>query len=149
MEQGEKRMMESILMATFGGLLIGLSASGMMFYIGRVAGISGICAGLLSPKKGDTDWRIAFVGGLLVGGVILSFLWPESIQTPMNRSIPAVASAGLLVGLGVRLGNGCTSGHGVCGLSRFSVRSLIATMSFMGIGMLIASTIQWTMSGVL
>jgi uncharacterized membrane protein YedE/YeeE len=142
-------MFESIVMAIFGGILIGLSASGMMYFVGRVAGISGICAGILSPKKGDTDWRIAFVGGLLLGGILLFVLWPSSIQVPINRSFPAVSVAGLLVGLGVRLGNGCTSGHGVCGLSRFSLRSLIATLSFMGIGMIIASTIQYTMEGVL
>ena len=142
-------MMHSIIMAIIGGLLIGLSASGMMYYIGRVTGISGICAGILSPQKGDTDWRIAFVGGLLIGGVLIGFLWQEAVQSPIGRSNATLMAAGLLVGLGVRIGNGCTSGHGVCGLSRFSIRSLIATISFMAIGMLTASLIQAQFGGVL
>lgn len=142
-------MMNSILLAILGGLLIGLSASGMMYFIGRVAGISGICAGILSPQVGDTDWRIAFLGGLLAGGLLLINLSPETIQIPQDRSTEALIVAGLLVGLGVRIGNGCTSGHGVCGLSRFSIRSLVATMSFMFMGMLIASSVQYFLGGAL
>ena len=133
--------------ALAGGALIGLAASIMLLFTGRVAGISGIFGGLLTPKAGDIGWRAAFVGGLLVGGVLLALLAPQTIAATAARSLPATVAAGLLVGFGVRLGNGCTSGHGVCGLSRFSRRSLVATLSFMATGFLTASLVQWAAEG--
>lgn len=122
--------------STIGGLLIGLSAALMMAGNGRIAGISGIFRGVIFPKSGDFLWRGMFLGGLVVGGVVLYLLRPEwfVIAESAHRSTLAVVGAGLLVGFGTRLGNGCTSGHGVCGLSRFSIRSLVATLSFLFTG---------------
>jgi len=137
------------LSATLGGALIGLSASLLLLANGRIAGISGIVGGLLRPTPGDSSWRLAFVGGLLFAGLALSFVMPDSIAGPSERSLGAVAAAGLIVGFGVRLGNGCTSGHGVCGLSRFSKRSLVATLTFMGTGVLTAVAIQLGLGGTL
>ena len=113
-----------------GGILIGLSASIMMLFSGRIAGISGIFRGVLEPSRGDTQWRIAFVSGLVLGGVALSLFYPQAFPAEFSRSLPLIALGGLLVGFGTRLGSGCTSGHGVCGLGRMSKRSLIATLTF-------------------
>lgn len=132
-----------------GGALIGLSASVMLLFNGRISGISGIFGGLLRPAAGDIGWRAAFVGGLLLAGVVTAGVSPEAIAPSPNRSMATVALAGLVVGLGVRLGNGCTSGHGVCGLSRLSRRSIVATLVFMGTGMATASLIQLFSGGVL
>jgi uncharacterized membrane protein YedE/YeeE len=138
-----------LLMAILGGALIGLSSSALLYSVGRVAGISGIVGGLLKPTPGDSAWRVVFVAGLLVGGLVLAAFMPEAINAPTGRSLTAVASAGLLVGFGVRMGNGCTSGHGVCGLSRRSRRSLAATLMFMATGALTATAIQLFSGGVL
>lgn len=117
-----------------GGILIGLSAAAMMFFNGRVAGISGILGGVLVPKPGEWSWRASFFAGLLVGGVALVFAHPTAFNFEgAPTSMLALGAAGLFVGFGTRLGSGCTSGHGVCGLSRFSVRSLVATLTFMGV----------------
>ncbi len=112
-----------------GGVLIGISASLLLIFDGKVAGISGILGGLLKPVPGDTAWRGSFVGGLLVGGVLLQLFLSDSFGES-QVSLGMVAAAGLLVGYGTRLGNGCTSGHGVCGNSRISPRSLAATITF-------------------
>ncbi|AUX41194.1 hypothetical protein SOCE26_026040 [Sorangium cellulosum] len=115
-----------------GGALIGLSASLLLLFNGRVAGVSGILGGLLVRKPGDAAWRAAFLAGLLLGGLALVAVHPGAFPPGAGgRSFGLVAAAGLLVGYGARLGNGCTSGHGVCGLSRLSVRSLAATAAFM------------------
>jgi len=114
-----------------GGVLIGLSASLVLAVHGKVAGISGMYGGLFQREVPDRDFRAAFVGGLLVGGVALAFLRPSMFPSAGSVPMAAVVAAGLLVGFGTRLGNGCTSGHGVCGLSRFSGRSLVATITFM------------------
>ncbi|WP_437489655.1 YeeE/YedE family protein [Sorangium sp. So ce1014] len=114
-----------------GGALIGLSASLLLLFNGRVAGISGIFGGLLFREPGETAWRAAFVAGLLLGGLALAAAHPGAFPPAGGGSLGLVVAAGLLVGLGARLGNGCTSGHGVCGLSRLSARSLVATMTFM------------------
>jgi uncharacterized membrane protein YedE/YeeE len=129
-------MMENFtpILSTIGGILIGLSAAVMMAGNGRIAGISGIFRGAIFPKSGDFLWRAMFVGGMIVGGIGLYLYRPEWFAISIDRSLFAVAAAGLLVGFGTRLGNGCTSGHGVCGLARFSVRSLVATVSFMATG---------------
>jgi uncharacterized protein len=119
-----------VLTPLLGGILIGASASGLLFFNGRIAGISNIVAGLLPPRSEDTTWRLAFVLGLLAGGVVLLFAYPAAFSTS-PRSLPVLAAGGLLVGLGARISNGCTSGHGVCGLARRSARGLAATVTFM------------------
>jgi uncharacterized protein len=116
--------------ALCGGILIGLAASAMLLLEGKIAGISGIFAGVLSPEKGDTLWKLWFLGGLVDGGLLLRVLVPEAYEFGVIRSYPVLAAAGILVGFGTRLGNGCTSGHGVCGVSRLSTRSMVATAVF-------------------
>jgi uncharacterized membrane protein YedE/YeeE len=122
------------LSSLFGGALIGLAASVLLAFDGRIAGISGIVGGLLRPSGGDVAWRAAFVSGLLIGGVALRLTDPSALALTGIRPTSAVVVAGLLVGFGTRLGNGCTSGHGVCGVSRGSPRSIAATMAFMATG---------------
>lgn len=122
--------------AIIGGVLIGLAVSLMLLFNGRVTGISGILGGIIRPQKNDLNWRLAFVGGLLFGGIILRFLKPDAfIQVSSALKIDYVI-AGLLVGFGTLLGNGCTSGHGVCGISRLSIRSIIATLTFILFGVI-------------
>lgn len=125
--------------ALAGGALIGLSASLLMLSHGRVAGVSGILGRIVAPPPAAENprWRWVFLIGMLLGGALLLLVHPTSFA-PSPRSLPVVMLSGLLVGVGTRLGNGCTSGHGVCGLSRFSPRSLVATMAFMATGMLTA-----------
>ncbi|HEX5752348.1 MAG TPA: YeeE/YedE thiosulfate transporter family protein [Archangium sp.] len=132
-------MTSSFLLPLLGGALIGLSASLLLLANGRVAGISGVVGSLLAPVRGDIAWRVLFFGGLLTGGLLLAWLRPASFAAPASPSPGGVAllvAAGLLVGFGSRLGNGCTSGHGVCGISRGSVRSIAATLTFMATGVL-------------
>ena len=119
--------------ALAGGALIGLAAALLVLLNGRVAGISSIVGGLIVPARGDRSWRLAFVAGLVATPVLYGLV-AASPTTSINTGWPALVAAGLLVGLGTRLGGGCTSGHGVCGLSRLSVRSLVATLCFMGAG---------------
>ena len=117
----------------FGGMLIGLAAAMFVLLNGRVAGISGVLGGLLMPLKGDVLWRVAFVGGIVIAPLIYSlFLVLPPVQ--IDADYAALITAGMLVGVGTRYGAGCTSGHGVCGLSRLSLRSLAATVTFMGAG---------------
>jgi uncharacterized membrane protein YedE/YeeE len=120
--------------ATIGGILIGASASAMLLLNGKIAGISGILAGVLRPVKGDTLWKLFFLAGLFTGGLLLRFLYPRAYDFGIIRSPVVLIMAGLLVGFGTRLGNGCTSGHGVCGVSRLSARSIVATMTFIATG---------------
>ena len=124
-----------------GGMLIGLSASLLLALGGRVAGISGITAGSLFELGGERRWRLAFLLGLLLAGLIFWLSAPATIG-PSPRPLAWVAGAGLLVGLGTRIGNGCTSGHGVCGVSRLSGRSLVATVLFVGSGMLTVALLR-------
>ena len=117
----------------FGGMLIGLAAAMFVLLNGRVAGISGVLGGLLTPVRGDVLWRLAFVGGIMMTPLAYSvFQALPSVQ--IDADYAALIAAGLLVGVGTRYGAGCTSGHGVCGLSRLSLRSLVATATFMGAG---------------
>lgn len=120
--------------ALLGGVLIGISVSLMLFWNGRVTGISGIINGALTPVKGDTLWRVLFVGGLVLGGLVVGQLNPKVFENTMSTDVWVTIVAGLLVGFGTILGSGCTSGHGVCGISRMSPRSLIATIVFMAAG---------------
>jgi len=117
--------------AMIGGALIGLAAVFLMAFNGRIAGISGITGGLLQNPSGDRSWRWLFLAGLLAGVVINELLRPETFELRQGFPPLLLVAAGLIVGIGTRMGSGCTSGHGVCGLSRFSVRSLIATLTFM------------------
>lgn len=126
------------LPALLGGVLIGLSASVLLLANGRIAGISGMAAGLVLPGTNDRMERLLFLLGMLGGGALLLALRPESFPGASDISVPLALAAGLLVGFGTRLGNGCTSGHGVCGLSRLSARSLAATLTFMATGALTA-----------
>src|SRR5688500_2164298 len=108
------------LSSTIGGAIIGLGAALMLFGLGRIAGVSGIFGGLLIRKAGDVLWRLAFVIGLVLGGALMFQLAPGMFAVDIDRSLLTVTLAGLLVGFGTRMGNGCTSGHGVCGISRLS-----------------------------
>lgn len=117
--------------ALIGGALIGIAATLLMLLNGRVAGISGIVAGLIEPASRDWGWRLAFVAGLLAAPLI-AFLAGHPLPAPeMPESVLLIALSGVLVGFGSRLANGCTSGHGVCGMARLSRRSIIATAIFM------------------
>jgi uncharacterized membrane protein YedE/YeeE len=127
-------MDSSILLALGGGALIGVAASILWAFNGRIAGISGIVGGLLAPLRGDWGWRAWFVSGLLLGGLGAAVVSPERFDLSGVPALPFVALAGVLVGVGTRLGNGCTSGHGVCGTSRLSKRSIAATLTFMVTG---------------
>jgi len=121
------------LPALTGGLLIGLAAAAFLVCNGRIAGISGIVGGLLRPARGDRWWRLAFVAGL--AGAPLAWRLLAPLPAPrIDAGTPLLLLAGLLVGVGTRYGSGCTSGHGVCGLSRGSPRSLAASALFMGAG---------------
>lgn len=122
--------------AVTGGVLIGLAVSLMMLFNGRVTGISGIIGGIVKPQKNDLNWRFAFVGGLLFGGLVLQFLRPDVFVQISSALSWDYALAGLLVGFGTLLGNGCTSGHGVCGISRLSIRSIVATVTFILFGII-------------
>lgn len=119
--------------ALAGGILIGLAAASFVLLNGRIAGISGILGGLLTPSRGDIGWRIAFMAGL-IGAPLLWLVAADMPAINVEASYPALIVAGLLVGIGTRYGSGCTSGHGVCGLSRLSPRSLVATLTFMAAG---------------
>lgn len=116
-----------------GGILIGVAASVLILFNGRIAGISGIIGGLLKPSGGDIGWRIAFIGGLL-GAPLIYRLTTELPTIEIDAGNGVLIAAGLLVGVGTRYGSGCTSGHGVCGISRLSPRSLAATLIFMAAG---------------
>lgn len=121
--------------ALAGGILLGIASAAFILVNGRVLGISGILGGLLMPKRSDASWRVFFLLGLLLAPATLSLLAPGLISAPRIESDHvAIVAAGLLVGLGTRYGSGCTSGHGVCGLSRLSPRSLVATLAFMAAG---------------
>ena len=135
--------------ALLGGALIGASATLMLLVNGRIAGISGIVGGLLRPGRSELGHRALFVLGLLAGGLVLGLVAPEVFAMEIERSTGALVAAGLLVGIGTRLGNGCTSGHGVCGLSRLSRRSAVATLTFMSAGVLAATLVTQLLGGAL
>ncbi|RZF20491.1 MULTISPECIES: YeeE/YedE family protein [Halobacteriovorax] len=122
--------MDTFLWPLVGGILIGLSAAMLLLFNGRVAGISGILFNCHKAFVGE-GWRAFFIVGLIVGGVLIKFISPEFFSFDINLSFPRAIIAGLLVGVGTKLGSGCTSGHGVCGLARLSKRSFIATITFM------------------
>ena len=116
------------------GILLGLASALFILLNGRILGISGIVGGLLRPKAGDTGWRMTFVQGMLVAPALYWLLTGAAMPATIDAGWGTVVLAGLVVGMGTRYGAGCTSGHGVCGLSRLSPRSLVATLTFMGAG---------------
>jgi uncharacterized membrane protein YedE/YeeE len=128
--------------AVAGGILIGLAASTLLVANGRIAGISGMVAGLLPPQRGDWTFRVWFLAGLMLTGAVASVLAPQLLGTS-PRSLGWVALAGLLVGSGTRLSGGCTSGHGVCGMSRLAPRSIVATLVFIGFGIVTVTLMRW------
>ena len=122
--------------ALAGGVVIGLAASLLLWTNGRIAGVSGIVGGLWRPVAGDLSWRALFLGGLLAAGLMAVVFVPERVAFSLDRSLPLIAVGGLLVGFGTRLAGGCTSGHGVCGNARWSLRSAVATVTFIAAGMI-------------
>lgn len=127
--------------ALLGGMLIGLAASVLLLVDGRIMGVSGIVGGLLRPTEGELAWRVAFLLGMGAVGVASTFLFPAAVG-PEPSAPHVVVIAGLLVGFGTQLGNGCTSGHGVCGLSRQSPRSLVSVLTFMAAGMIAVTVVS-------
>ena len=119
--------------STVGGLLIGTSAALLLVFNGRIAGISGIVGSTLGTRAEDRGWRLSFLVGLLLTGIVAFRVVPEAFGSGSPLSTPLLVVAGLAVGFGTRLGSGCTSGHGVCGMSRMSTRSFVATGVFMAV----------------
>ena len=140
--------MQMFLLPLVGGVVIGLASTMLLFFNGRVAGISGIAGGLLTSGQTELGWRAAFVGGLVGGGLLLKAHFPHALGAPVVAGIAPTVIAGLLVGFGTRLGNGCTSGHGVCGISRGAVRSIAATLTFMATGALTVFLVRHLAGGV-
>lgn len=135
------------LPALAGGALIGLSASLFLLTHGKVAGISNLYGGLFRRHTGDRGLRASFVAGLLVTGALVHLLFPAAFATTWSATLPVLFAAGLLVGFGTQLGNGCTSGHGVCGISRLSMRSVIATSTFMAAGVATVFVVRHVIGG--
>lgn len=140
--RGVEMDLNQIAMPLFGGVLIGVSASLLLLLKGRIFGVSGILAGVLIPKVGDTAWRVAALAGLVAAGILLLIVRPESLAIVSAGPHGRYIVAGLLVGFGTQLGSGCTSGHGVCGISRLSPRSIAATLTFMVAGMLMVALMR-------
>ena len=130
------------LAATVGGALIGIAAVLLLWLSGRVAGISGILFGVFTRQTAERNWRLLFVAGLVLGGFIVQLISDRPLITRIDYPLPLLIVAGILVGIGTRLGSGCTSGHGVCGISRLSVRSLLATITFMLFGMFATTAVR-------
>ena len=130
--------------AVVGGALIALALATMLLGTGRIAGLSGVVSHLV--YGGDRAWRAWFVAGMLAVGVAFELAAPQTFDATAPRSLPIVAISGVLVGIGTRLSNGCTSGHGLCGTSRLSKRSIIATAVFFGVGVVTATLVgaRWT-----
>ena len=137
------------LMSLAGGIIIGCAALLLLLSIQRIAGISGIIGGLFPVIRHDLTWRLFFVAGLLLGGFVLAAVYPNSLAINLTYSTPALVVAGLLVGFGSRLGNGCTSGHGICGLGRLAPRSMVAVLTFMVTGIVTAVLVQEFFGGAI
>jgi uncharacterized membrane protein YedE/YeeE len=135
-------MESSVLASLLGGVLIGVSALLLLWLGGRIAGVSGIVGGLLTAPADDRAWRVVFLLGLLLGGAVLLLVEPAALPDRLPAPWPVIALGGLLVGYGARAANGCTSGHGVCGLGRRSPRSLVAVVVFMTTGVLTANFLR-------
>lgn len=138
---------QEAIIALSGGVLIGISATVLLAFNGRVAGISGILEGILPPADENTKWRSVFLLGMILTGLLFTPILPEAFTT-ISRPTWLVVLAGLLVGIGTRMGNGCTSGHGVCGMAQFSKRSFAAVGVFLATGMLTATIAGQILGGV-
>lgn len=125
-----------------GGVLIGLSATILLLFSGRIAGISGMLGGLMNSQRTEWYWRLAFLLGIVAGGFIFHLISPELYQPRINFPLWSLLLAGFLVGFGTRMGNGCTSGHAICGIARLSLRSVVATMTFMVTGFITVFVIR-------
>lgn len=129
----------------FGGALIGVAVTLMLLFNGRVTGISGIIASSLSKPRKEGLWRWMFLAGMVAGGLLMHSLHPDFFVNLSGRGLIIVAIAGVLVGYGTVMGSGCTSGHGVCGISRFSMRSALATVTFMFFGFLAVQVVRYVL----
>lgn len=146
---GEMTELKSILYPLIGGGLIGVAVTLMLLFNGRVTGISGIIASSLSKPNKEGLWRWTFLAGMITGGVIMFSVRPDFFTNISGRGIPLIGVAGLLVGYGTVMGSGCTSGHGVCGIARLSVRSVIATLTFMLFGFLAVQAAFFLLGGAI
>ena len=135
------------LSGLFGGALIGLAAASLMLLTGRIAGVTGIFGGLLALQPSDRGWRIAFVAGLIAAPLLANLTGNPLPAPAMTANLALVAIGGLLVGFGSRMGNGCTSGHGVCGFARLSVRSIAATLIFMATAVITVAIVRHGFGG--
>ena len=131
-----------ILMPLTGGILIGIAASMMLLFNGKVAGVSGIFGGMLFQQGKERAWQLSFIAGLIAGGILLYIINAEFFENTSGRGLLTATIAGLLVGIGTRVGGGCTSGHGVCGIGRLSGRSLVATVTFVITGLVTVALVQ-------
>ena len=127
--------------AALGGALIGIACALLLVLFGKVAGISGLVKSLFTPLKPDNIWKVCFITGLLIAGVVTSLIAPELLEGDLSLPPWLIIIAGLLVGVGTSLANGCTSGHGVCGMSRFSTRSWVSTCMFMLVAVITANLV--------
>ena len=138
--------METLITPIAGGILIGMASMGLLATLGRVAGISGIAWGALAGP--DRDWRLLFLVGLVSGTALVHTVLDKPIPAAPNAPMALAIIAGLLVGFGTRMGSGCTSGHGVCGIGRLSVRSLVATLTFMLTGLVTVFVVRHIVGGL-
>jgi uncharacterized membrane protein YedE/YeeE len=129
--------------ALVGGALIAVGLAGMLIGAGRIAGISGVLGGMVRPERGDVSWRAWFLAGLAAGGTLMLLARPGSFDASSPRPLAAIIASGLLVGIGTKLSNGCTAGHGISGNSRLSLRSIAATMVFLAIGIATATAFHF------
>ena len=134
------------VMAAAGGALIGLSAIMLLSLNGRIAGISGIVNGVFTRSRAEAFWRLAFIAGILTGGALFQWITDVTLIDRTNYPLWMTIAGGLLVGFGTRMGSGCTSGHGICGISRLSPRSMVATIIFVALGMVVATGFSMVMS---
>ena len=135
--------MHPFVLATVGGAMIGAAAVLLMALNGRIAGVSGILAGAFHQPVHQRLWRWLFVFGLVLGGALPALVFPDLKAPEPQAGIGLAAAAGLIVGLGTGVGSGCTSGHGICGISRFSKRSVVATLTFMAAGIATVTALRW------
>jgi uncharacterized membrane protein YedE/YeeE len=136
------------VLSSIGGILIGLAAIGLLYANGRIAGISGIVAGVLRPRQDNTLWRVMFIAGMLAGAQLIVWLHPDAMAIRIDVSNAAVLLGGFLVGIGTRIGNGCTSGHGVCGVGRLAPRSIVASAIFFSAAVLTTWLIRHVTGGL-
>jgi uncharacterized membrane protein YedE/YeeE len=135
------------LPALIGGAIIGLAASLLLLTHGKVAGISSLYGSLLRRGTSDRAFRLSFIAGLVGSGAIMKLVFPTAFATTWSATLPVALVAGLFVGFGTQLGSGCTSGHGVCGISRLSVRSIVATCTFMATGVATVFVVRHLIGG--